>query len=261
VAEPLSIALSMQNGSSATVSLRSIFKDIEAVASADERASLALAFVESVLELVAAQKQPDATGAIMPVVRTRAQVQALSTQLGQAKDAALYEPLAADLFVTYVLDRPGSVKYLSELVLRDLKVPRADLRDLALGNLDRTVQIKRLGFNDMFTLAAGEFYESSLLLFDGLWDDMAKAVQGDVVAAVPSRESLIFTGSDNRPGLENWRKLVYESHGGAANPLSRALLVRAGGQWQEYNSGTTPARGGMPAESSPPQKRSWWKLK
>ena len=49
-------------------------------------------------------------------------------------------------------------------------------------------------------VTAGGDYTASLLLFDGLWDDLSPSdsVEGDVVAVAPSRDVLLYTGSESK---------------------------------------------------------------
>ena len=46
-------------------------------------------------------------------------------------------------------------------------------------------------------LKAGGDYEASLLLFDDIWRDGQVKVDGDIVVAVPAKDVLLVTGSNN----------------------------------------------------------------
>jgi uncharacterized protein YtpQ (UPF0354 family) len=50
-------------------------------------------------------------------------------------------------------------------------------------------------------ITAGGDYEASLLLFDDIWSGGQIKVEGDIVVAVPAKNVLLITGSQNRKGL------------------------------------------------------------
>jgi uncharacterized protein YtpQ (UPF0354 family) len=78
-------------------------------------------------------------------------------------------------------------------------------------------------------------YESSLLLAENLWDDQAKAVQGEIVAAVPSRDVLLFTGSASTEGLRELRAAVANLHANGSRAISATLIVRRNGLWEKFS--------------------------
>jgi hypothetical protein len=82
--------------------------------------------------------------------------------------------------------------------------------------------------------------EASLLLVDMLWDQLAPKIPGDLIAAVPMRDTLAVTGTGLDGGVavhncavrEVWdrprrnRKLL----------LTPSLLIRQGNSWQLLES-------------------------
>jgi uncharacterized protein YtpQ (UPF0354 family) len=114
---------------------------------------------------------------------------------------------------------------------------RAQLRDLALGNLNRMLpKIEmRQGADHIFLIEAGGNYEASLLLADGIWSSGQIAVDGDIVAAVPDRSALLVTGSRNRDGVARLRKMAAEL---AIGPyaLTPSLFVYRDGKFVKFDS-------------------------
>jgi uncharacterized protein YtpQ (UPF0354 family) len=119
--------------------------------------------------------------------------------------------------------------------LEKAHIDRRELRPLACENLKRLLpKIERRGGNGLFVLRAGGDYDASLLLLDSMWVDMKKEVRGDVVVAIPSRDLLIVTGSEDFHGIEKVRKIVDESFAQGAYRLTKKLFVFRNGKLEEF---------------------------
>jgi hypothetical protein len=144
------------------------------------------------------------------------------------------EPLVADLWIMYAEDRPNSVAYLPG----DFPASFPELRRQALQYLQVAapeVQIHGDGAS-YFMLTAGGNFEASFLLVNSLWDEQAKRVEGDLVAAVPARDVLLFTGSRSSAGMTALRAAVHQAYSTGTHPVSESLLVWRHGAWQEYRA-------------------------
>jgi uncharacterized protein YtpQ (UPF0354 family) len=153
-----------------------------------------------------------------------------------ATDLAIFEPLAGDLLVTYAFDLPNAFALVQPDDLRRLNISREMLRTLAVGNL--AGRVTRLECREpkphLRMLTCGGNFEASLLLFDQLWPQLAQQVDGELVAAVPARDVLVFTGSRSPDGLKALTECVANLH---ADPnldhgLSRRLFARKDGAWK-----------------------------
>ena len=145
----------------------------------------------------------------------------------------LSEPYNEELEIFYVEDRPNSLRFLTT---DDDVGDRAKLRDLALANLRRVITkvVLHPGEDDIYIVEAGGHFESSLLLSDRMWTSGQIKVDGDIVAAVPIKETLLLTGSRNRAGLDRMRALVTEVL--AAGPrLSNALFIYRDGKFVRFD--------------------------
>lgn len=149
------------------------------------------------------------------------------------KPEILTDPFNSELAIVYAEDRPQSLRY---LMTPDDVGDRAQLRDLALGNLNRMLpKIEmRQGADHIFLIEAGGNYEASLLLADGIWSSGQIAVDGDIVAAVPDRSALLVTGSRNRDGVARLRKMAAEL---AIGPyaLTPSLFVYRDGKFVKFD--------------------------
>ena len=102
-------------------------------------------------------------------------------------------------------------------------------------NLPKVIsRIEKHGNGPWHVLRAGNCYEASLLLIDGLWDQLGQTVTGDIVVVVPSRTLVLFTGSESAEGIEALRQRADEVFKSGDHPVSRTLLRRSPGQWQAF---------------------------
>jgi uncharacterized protein YtpQ (UPF0354 family) len=111
-----------------------------------------------------------------------------------------------------------------------------ELREQAVANLRGVLpQIERHGDGSTYyMLTAGGDYEASLLLLDDLWQQQEPIVKGDLVAAVPARDVLLFTGSGFNVGLRELQAAVERVSMNGSYLISKTLLVRRDNAWEEY---------------------------
>jgi uncharacterized protein YtpQ (UPF0354 family) len=149
----------------------------------------------------------------------------------------VYDDLNADLVVLYAEDSPKNIRYFSPADLEKAGIERKELRTLACENLKRVIpKIERHGGNGLFMLSAGGDYEASLLLFESIWDDFKKEITGDVVVAIPTRDVLIVTGSENTQGLEQMKQIVKKATAEGSYRLTTKLFVYRFGEFEEFKS-------------------------
>ena len=167
------------------------------------------------------------------------------------------EPLAGDIHILYFGDRDGTDIYLTEADRKLLLLDLPALHKLAVENLtDRLPGIILREPAPPFTISVGGKYAASLLLDDKLWDKQASAVRGDLVAAVPADNLLIFTGTDSPGGVEALRKKVQQIYGtSGSDAISKMLLVRRNGKWEAFNGASSATGKSLPgANLSSPSK-------
>lgn len=235
VAGPRHLKVKMADGGDFEVFLDNAW--IEARQDPQHRPDICRRYLAALLSGPAAGHAADAapdTNALVAVVRDDFFLQ----QVGQYKgtsNAIVSEPLVADLHVVYAIDSQNGIAYLTQGRLEKIGLPLSALRQLALANLRRLLPpLQRVGAEPLFQLKADGNYESSLLLSDKLWTDQASAVQGELVAAVPARDVLVFTGSSSPAGLDRLRQIVNQTYSGGAHIISKTLLVRRNGRWEKF---------------------------
>ncbi len=178
---------------------------------------------------------PPATNSIVPVIKDELFMADMRKRV-QGTNALVAERLVADLWIAYAVDHDNQIHFLSEGDRQKLGISLAELRPLAIGNLRHVIkEVSSRGEGPLYMLTAGGTYEASLLLSDKLWGGMTNVVQGDFVAAVPSRDVLLFTGSSSPDAIRKMRATAEEIHKDGSYLISKTLLVRRQGRWEKFD--------------------------
>ena len=149
----------------------------------------------------------------------------------------VYEDFSPDLIILYAEDSPKNIRYLGPKDLELAKIQRPELRALACANLKRLLpKIERHGTNGLYMITAGGDYEASLLLLDSIWSGGEMDVKGEVVVAIPTRDLLLVTGSQNPQGIEKMKQMVKEASTSGSYRLTQKLFVYRSGRFGEFTS-------------------------
>jgi len=145
------------------------------------------------------------------------------------------EHLVGDIWILYSLDLPHSILTLRKETFQSLGMSMSDLRALACENLRRILpDIEQHGSGPWYLITAGRDYVASILLLDEVWTESEGSVEGDIVAAVPSRDVLLVTGSRSKEGIEHVRRRVREIHETGDHLISQTLFRRTAGTWKVF---------------------------
>ena len=173
---------------------------------------------------------------VLPALRSVAWLEDVKAQRSQQGDLVapvVHEPFSREIVLTYVFDFPDRMAWLSPEEGDALAATWEGLHDLAVGNLWRRlrdhVQVHLLE-EGVFMVTAGGDHENALMCVAPLWAELATRVQGDVVAAVPARDLLLFAGADDARGLQTLRLRAGELVKTADHAVAPGLLrlTRAG---------------------------------
>ena len=147
--------------------------------------------------------------------------------------APLSRTFSNTLVVTYMIDESGVQVFVRE---RDIDASRREeLYRRAVENLRAHANRRKLRFEPQGTSFVAKLdgeHDASLLLLDELWDPPTRVadLDGEIVAAVPSRGTLLFTGSGTRGGVPRLRAAIAS----CPRELSRELFVRRDGSWETF---------------------------
>jgi uncharacterized protein YtpQ (UPF0354 family) len=172
---------------------------------------------------------------IVPVIKDR---QWLDDNLDSLKARGLttefvFESLNKDLVIVYAEDDSARMRYLMRS--EDSDNIRKDLKAVAIANLRRILpKIDISHESGVSIVSAGGDYDASLLLLDELWSGESIKVKGDIVVAIPARNVLLVTGSQDRAGLRTMRTLVAKVAADGPYTLTRSLFVYKNGGFRKF---------------------------
>lgn len=197
-------------------------------------------FVSAAIETFAVSGEGVDKSRIVPVVKDRDWLEETKQALvpGGAKEVSwlVYEDLNAELVILYAEDSPKNIGYLTSDDLEKTDIKKKDLRALACKNLRNILpKIEMQGADGIYMLTAGGVYEASLLLLDSIWSGKQIEVKGDIVVAIPTRDILLVTGSDDKDGINKVKGIVKETlEDGGPYRLTSKLFVYRDGKFVEF---------------------------
>ena len=146
----------------------------------------------------------------------------------------VFEDLNSDLLIVYAQDSPKNIRYLTTPDLDKAGITREELRAIASENLKTLLpNIERRGGKGLYMVTAGGTYEASLLTVDSLWTDGKMRVKGDFVVAVPTRDLLLVTGTQEPEGIRDITRLANEAFYKASSyRLTPKLFVHRQGKFE-----------------------------
>ncbi len=202
-------------------------------------------FISAGLETSAGSEASDCLDRtrIVPVIKDRPWLEetrnAMLSRGATQMFEVTYEDLNPDLIILYAEDSPKNMRYFGEKDLEKAGIERGQLKKLAIENLKRLLpEIKMHGGNGIFMITAGGDYEASLLLIDSIWSGLQKEVKGEIVAAIPTRDLLIVTGSEDPEGIAKVKQIVSKSRAKGSYRLTPSLFVYRGGKFDLFENGT-----------------------
>jgi len=176
-----------------------------------------------------------AQSVIVPTIKDEAYIQ-LSRKSANEEPRFVHEHFVADLWIVYAIDSADAILTLSTTEFVKLKLTLGELKHLAIENLKRMLPpIERHGDGPVYTLTAGSDYVASLLLFEDLWSEQAEVVDGEIVAAVSTRGTLLFTGSKSSQAIIELRKSIAQLTQTAGYLVSTTMLRRSSNGWKAFS--------------------------
>ncbi|MDR1076056.1 MAG: hypothetical protein LBL59_07110 [Xanthomonadaceae bacterium] len=182
--------------------------------------------------IAAADRTPEQRRAfILPIIRTHAwagtsrrQLQAIGHDPGESEPFIIH-PLAGDLIVTYIEDRPDSMHFLAPSDLDELAIEESGLHALALDNLSRWLpQLRIVGGGGRFGARLDHDYDASMVLLLEHWRGRIDVI-GDPVVAIPARDELLLCGGSDGEAVRSLAALANSIVEQSPYHLSRQLFV------------------------------------
>jgi len=155
---------------------------------------------------------------------------------GAYSDQHVLDEYFDGLLVGYTIGPPFGERLVTWRDLDRLDLTRRELRRRAAGYLDLMVDRVQIHGQPPALMLSFSGLESSVVLADAFWDELAGSVPGDPVIGVPARDVVILTGSHSPSGIAKARRAVdrvFFARG--PHLLLHDLLIRRGGDWDVYS--------------------------
>lgn len=175
---------------------------------------------------------------IVPLIRSvdfLQEVMSIAGQFGATDSSIVYQGYNDKLIIVYAEDTKNNINYITKPEFDKLNIAKDMLLDLAVNNLIRILpDLQKFGEDGCFAIAAGGDYEASLILLKSIWSKEYLDVDGDFVIAIPNRDLLIITGSNNKNGIERVKGLATEMYQKENYQISPDLFIWTGQKFEEY---------------------------
>ncbi len=236
VAEPLHLTIQAPAREEARAFLNNAYDEYSGNPSA--KADLIARYVAS-FAASARRSGPLDPQQIVPVIKDRA----WSKEMKRAARARgvngpaeqVIEELNDDLVIVYAEDTPQNIRYFGPKDLQAAGLQKEQLRALAIENLRRILPPPEAVNGPLVSmLTAGGDYVPSLLLLDEIWSGDKLGVAGEIVIAIPTRDVLLFTDSNNKEGVKKLRELARKTAADGPYSLTDRLFVYRGGKFERF---------------------------
>lgn len=225
--EPLSVVVKSAGGHERDVYLGNMYRNLSS--DPRRRAVQVAAFVEAVAPYMEPEQiTVNHRGLVLPVIRHE------SYQKIDGEVSLVTDPFVGEMRVFYVLDWPNRTEFISERHLALLELDHDGLRALALENLRMRVgRVALKQIDDMVLVGYDGNYETSLLLLDTMWQQVAdESGESILTAAVPARDVLVYTSSSRPEAIAALQDVAnrFAEEGGYA--ISSQLIEWVHGRWR-----------------------------
>jgi uncharacterized protein YtpQ (UPF0354 family) len=176
---------------------------------------------------------------IVPIIKPISyldDIRSAAKKMGATKDVeGVYEKYNDQLIIAYAQDAKNSIQYLTHKDLKSLSIKEDSLRKIATSNLDKLLtNIERRGGDGLYMLTAGGDYEASVILLDNIFTKESLPVNGDFVIAIPNRDMLLVTGSNDKTGISKMKEMVAKSFAKGSYQISEYLYKWNGRTFEKY---------------------------
>ena len=176
---------------------------------------------------------------IIPVIKDRQWLEDISISLKTNAEfpIPLHDEYNSELQVIYAEDSEHNIRYLNGDNLDQLPCERNELLAYSTENLKDLLGngIEVMGGDGIFMVTAGGNYETSLLLIHDLWTaNGPMEVKGQHVVAIPTRDLLLVSGTDDLEGIARIREIAGEMIQENAYTLTPVLFAWNDGRFEVF---------------------------
>jgi uncharacterized protein YtpQ (UPF0354 family) len=200
---------------------------LSAASSDEERQTILNDFVRVAADVDARQSVADPidTSKILPVIRD-------SFVLDQVGPNFIpYRAFEEGLVIYWVVDSNTAMKSVSNEDLAALDLSPTDIESIALKNMAlKAADLERIEVGEFTMVTLDGYYESSLLLVPGLWQDF-DATMGTVVVAPIARDFVLVADADIPGQTTLLADIATEQWAKSAYPITAKLFVWEADHW------------------------------
>jgi uncharacterized protein YtpQ (UPF0354 family) len=145
--------------------------------------------------------------------------------------------LLGDLWVILGVDLPESIEVLTAESTATLGLDKKELTSLGVKNVERMLgEMHFSPYGECFTLGCESIdYASTALLLDYVWEQAAHLIEGDLIVAVPARDTVLFTGSANAKGLQEIKDAAHHVFTTGHHLITETLIRRVDREWKLFS--------------------------
>ena len=141
------------------------------------------------------------------------------------KNTFVYDQYNDSLIIIYVEDKESSISYLKREEFDKLGISNDTLLNYSVDNLNQIMpQMERHGENGVYMLVAGGNYEVSLILKADIWNKENFPIKGNIVIAIPNRDMLLISGSDDKKGIKKLKKISSKLFNNGSYQITESLF-------------------------------------
>jgi hypothetical protein len=201
--------------------------------------------IQQLLQVVAESERSASASRLFPVIKADGTAAAF---LEQAKSVARTEAGTAEALVRsvvadgleclYVFDLPRGMRYCVMSALRENGLDSETVLAHASAQLERSLDTIHRSevFPGVHMLTCGGNYEASLLMVPRVWAEVDPLLQGERIVAIPNRDLLFVTGSENVAGI-TWMRAEAAKGRDRAYPISADLFRWTGAEYRPLAPG------------------------
>jgi uncharacterized protein YtpQ (UPF0354 family) len=172
---------------------------------------------------------------IVPLIKPRDYLDIL--QNSEKETSILHQQYNEDLIIVYMHDMEYSLSSISMEDFEKLGIDKDTLLDFSIKNLKEILpDIQRGGENGSYYIIAGGTFEASLILLETLWTKETFDVDGEFVIAIPCRDFLVITGSNNTAGIENLKSFAEKMYREGDHNISPFLYKWNGKNFERFTN-------------------------
>lgn len=152
----------------------------------------------------------------------------------------VYRPFLADLIITYVIEEPSSLAYISEQHLERWGLAEHELHEQAMANLRRRTAeraehtITGEGPQRLVIFKAQDGFDATRLLLPDLFEAWRDQIPGNLVIGIPNRDFLIIFSDAEQTILTAVAHQIQREAAERAHGLTDQLFTIKNGQVREY---------------------------